>query len=385
MQTEILMIGTELLLGQIVDTNASYLGQTLADHGINLYQKTTVGDNLQRICRCMDDALDRADVILTSGGLGPTEDDLTREAIAEVLNRPLEIQPELLDRLETIFSFIGRSMSENNKKQALLPQGGVAIDNPNGTAPGILVDDPRGVIIAMPGVPHELKPMMEDHVLPFIKQKFGFEAVLKSRVLKICGMGESKVDEAIGDIIRDQANPTVGVLASPDVVRIRISARAGDEQSANAIIGPVEEKIQERLPGRIFGADDDTIENVLDAILADRDLTIGIGESASGGFVIQRLSWAGCKHFLGGFVAPPSADLTAETLAREACLRTGASCGLGIGADPESGNTHVAFVHPDGLEEWELRWPIADKRYQTRVGITAIDMVRRYLIGALAR
>lgn len=382
MNAEILMIGTELLLGQIVDTNASYLGQTMAEHGLNLYQKTTVGDNLPRICRCLDEALDRSDVVITSGGLGPTEDDLTREAIAEVLGRPLEMQPELLERLETIFSFIGRSMSENNKKQALLPQGGVAIENPNGTAPGILVDDPRGVIISMPGVPHELKPMMENHALPFIKKKFGIEAVLQSRVLKVCGMGESKVDEAMGDLIRDQSNPTVGVLASPDVVRIRITARAENSEAAAALIAPVEEAIYSRLPGRILGADDDTIESVVDGLLNDRGWTLGVGESASGGFILQRLSWAGCRSFRGGFVAPPdNANATAEALAHDARKQTGSDCGLGVGIDADGAQTCVVFSTPDGDVDWTLRWPVTDKRFQTRVGITALDLVRRHLVG----
>jgi len=384
MQAEILMIGTELLLGQIVDTNASWLGQTLADHGINLYQKTTVGDNRQRIERCLDNGLNRADVILTSGGLGPTEDDLTREAIAEVLDRPLETHPDLLERLEMIFSMINRPMTENNKKQATLPRGAQAIENPNGTAPGILVEDERGIIISMPGVPHELKPMTEDFVLPYLKEKFGLAGVLRSRVLKVAGMGESRVDEAIGDIIRGQENPTVGVLASPDVVRIRITARADDPESAARMIEPVEAGILERLPGRVYGADEDTLEGVVDGLLKARDWTLAVGETSSGGVVLQRMSFAECEQFAGGFVLGRAEYTTQSTaagvLARRAMETTGATCGLGIGFEPADDKTHVAFVWPGGEESWELKWPLRDKRYQTRVGVTAIDLVRRHLI-----
>ncbi|MBI2432524.1 MAG: hypothetical protein HYV26_06615 [Candidatus Hydrogenedentes bacterium] len=236
MNAELLMIGTELLLGQIQDTNASYMGQTLALHGINLFQKTTVGDNQQRIMAALDGALSRAGVVLCSGGLGPTEDDITRECIAELLGRKLEFRQALWDEVVQRFAPLRVKITENNKRQATLPVGAIAIDNPHGTAPGLIIEDARGIIICMPGVPMELKPMLETKVIPYLLRKFGQQGVLHCRVLKVCAMGESRVDSIIGDLILASTNPTIGLLASPDAVRIRIAARASSIVEAQALV-----------------------------------------------------------------------------------------------------------------------------------------------------
>jgi nicotinamide-nucleotide amidase len=385
MKAEILMIGTELLIGQIVDTNASYIGQTLALHGVNLYQKSTVGDNFERLTRAFDQALDRADLIITSGGLGPTEDDLTREVIAALLGRPLELQPELLERLETIFNAFGRPMTENNKKQAYLPRGAKAIDNPNGTAPGLLVEDPRGTIICMPGVPHELKAMLHDQVLPYVKERFGIEGVLHSRILRVAGMGESRVDEAIGDLIKSSQNPTVGVLASIDVVRIRITAYAATEAAAKELIVPVEAEVRDRLQGRIYGVDDDSIEGVVDELLREKGWTLAVGETSTGGLIAQRLTAAACTQFRGGCIVPPAAfngpPMAADALAERARRETGADCGLGLAYDPDTKASHAILITPQGQSDWTTQWPRLDLHYQTRVGVTALEMVRRALVG----
>lgn len=382
MNVDILMIGTELLLGQIVDTNAAYLGQTLAEHGVNLYYKGAVGDNLDRVCRSLETALGRSDVVLTSGGLGPTEDDLTREAIAKVFGRPLETRPELVDRLEAIFAAFGRPMTPNNLKQAMAPAGAAIIDNPNGTAPGILVEDPKGVVIAMPGVPYELKAMTQDFVLPYLMRRFGIVAALRSRVLLVAGMGESRIDQAIGDLMRDLANPTVGVLASPDMVRIRISARAASEQEALEAIAPVEREIRSRLEGRVFGVDHDTLEGVTDAALREKGWTLAIADRAAGGVAAQRLLWSGARSLLGAFAEPPvpgASEDGAIALAQQARAHYRADCGLATDYVASSGATVAAFVTPAGEKTWTLRWPLTDKRYQTRVGATSIELMRRYL------
>lgn len=382
MNVDILMIGTELLLGQIIDTNAAYLGQTLAGHGVNLYYKGTVGDNLDRICRSLETALERADVVLTSGGLGPTEDDLTREAIAKVYGRPLETRPELVERLETIFAAFGRPMTPNNLKQAMAPAGAVIIENPNGTAPGLLIEDPKGAVIAMPGVPYELKAMTQDFVLPYLMRRFGIVAALRSRVLMVAGMGESRIDEAIGDLMRDLQNPTVGVLASPDMVRIRISARAPSEQEALEAIEPVEREIRSRLAGRIFGVDHDTLEGVADAALREKGWTLAIADRAGGGVAAQRLLWSGAQSLIGAIAEPAIADASEDgaiALAQRARDHYGADCGLAMEYVRNSGATVAAFVSPAGDKTWTLRWPITDKRYQTRVGATTIELMRRFL------
>ncbi len=387
MQCEILMIGTELLLGQIVDTNAAFMGQTLAEHGINLYQKTTVGDNPERIRNAFDDALRRSDVVLTSGGLGPTEDDITRECIADLLDRPLEFRQDLYDELAARFERFRFAMTENNRKQATAPRGAISIPNPNGTAPGLIVEDARGTIICMPGVPHELKAMLTDSVLPYLKKKFGIAAVIHSRVLKVCGIGESRVDAAIGDLIKHQQNPTVGVLASPDAVRIRITARAATRDEACALIGEVDARVRERLPGLIMGVDDETLEQVVDGLLRARGWRIALAESVTGGALARRMAAAGVPSFAGGMVLPCAAlsqDDTARAaaeLAAQARAQYGAECALGIAANPSARQTAVHFASPEGGITWDMTYWGTDDRSQVRTSIFALENVRRHLAG----
>ena len=386
MQTEIVMIGTELLLGQIVDTNASSMGRMLADHGIPIYQKTTVGDNQERIVRVLDQALVRADVILTSGGLGPTEDDLTREAVAQVLGRPLEFRQDLLDQIAALFKRFGRPMPENNRKQAMVPKGGRPIDNPNGTAPGLIVDDPRGVIICMPGVPRELFPMLEHSVLPYIKERFQIRGLIHGRVLKVCGVGESRVDELIGDLMRTQENPKIGVLASVDAVRIRISAKADSREEADALIAPVEQAVRDRLPGLIMGVDDDTLEDVVDQLLRVHGWTLAVGETDTGGMIGQRLTAHGARTFMGALVLPT--DTFTETATEDAALNFAedvrshfrADCGLALAHIPNSERTLCAFITPNGSKSWEVTFPGKDDRRQTRLSGGALEQVRRVLL-----
>ncbi|HRZ17247.1 MAG TPA: molybdopterin-binding protein, partial [Candidatus Hydrogenedentes bacterium] len=224
MRAELMMIGTELLLGQIVDTNAAFMARALAEHGINVYFKTTVGDNVERISAALETALSRADVVLCSGGLGPTEDDITRECVAGVLGRALEYHPEIYAAIEARFAHMGRKITENNRRQAMAPRGAEIVENPHGTAPGLFVDDPKGVVVCMPGVPGELKPMLTERVIPRLCERFGITGTLRYRVLRVCGMGESRVDALMGDLILSGANPTVGLLAAVDGVTIRIAA-----------------------------------------------------------------------------------------------------------------------------------------------------------------
>jgi len=307
MQAEIVTIGTELLLGQIVDTNAAFIGQVLAENGINLYQKTTVGDNPECIRSALEGALGRSDVVLTSGGLSPTADDITRECVAQLLGRPLVFRQELYDQLAARFARFRFKMTENNEKQAMAPEGAIAIENPHGTAPGLIVEDDLGTVICMPGVPRELKPMLTDRVIPYLREKFGLRGVLQSRVLKVCGVGESRVDTAIADLIASQQNPTVGVLASPDAVHIRITARAQTLEEADGLIDPVDAAVHERLPGLVIGADDATLEQAVDTLLVDRGWRLAVAETHTGGMVAQRLTAAGVRCFAGGRILPTSA------------------------------------------------------------------------------
>ena len=257
MQSEILMIGTELLLGQIQDTNATYMARALATSGINLYWKTTVGDNAARINDALRLGLERSDAILCSGGLGPTVDDITRDCVAEVMGMPLEYHDDLYQVIAERFRHRNRPLSENNKRQALLPRGAVPIHNPNGTAPGLIAESDKGVIICMPGVPHELKPMLDTVVIPYLCWKFNIHCTIHYRVLKVYGMGESRVDDAISDIINNNSNPTVGLLASRDAVRVRITACAATKDDAETLIEPIDALVRQRLEGLASGMDYD--------------------------------------------------------------------------------------------------------------------------------
>ncbi len=387
-QAEILMIGTELLLGQIEDTNATHMARVLADNGINLYQKTTVGDNHDRICTALRDALSRSDVVLCSGGLGPTEDDITRECVSEVFGRPLEYHEEIFELIESMFARFRLRMTENNKKQAMVPRDATAIDNPNGTAPGLLVDDERGIVICMPGVPRELKAMLDDTVIPYLRDRFAVSGVLRYRVLKVCGLGESHVDKAIGDLITDSTNPTVGVLANPLAVRIRIAAKSEDAAGADALIDPMDAEIRRRLPNLIMGVDEDTIEGVVNDLLAERGWTLAVVETTSGGMIAQRLTAASATQFLGARVLPVEAlDLRnparkAVELAQEARDEFTATCALAVVSDPEAGATTAVFVHPEGHEEWTFGRPGRNEIMQARVATVSLEYIRRFLVGA---
>lgn len=382
MQCEIMMIGTELLLGQIVDTNAAFMGQALAEHGINLYEKTTVGDNAARIKQALDAALNRSDVILTSGGLGPTEDDITRECIAELLDRPLEFREELYADLAARFERFRFNMTENNKKQACAPRGAISIPNPNGTAPGLIVEDDRGAIICMPGVPAELKPMLTDSVIPYLRERFGITGLIHSRVLKVCGIGESRVDAAMGDLIVNQQNPTVGVLASADAVRIRITARANSVEEADALIDDVDAKVRERLPGLVMGVNDTALEQVVDGLLQARGWRLAVAETVSGGTLARLFTTARAASFAGGLVIPGAGN--GEAIAETARRQFGAECALAVTGYVETRDATVYFLSPDETRHWDITCMGINPNAQLRMATLALENVRRHLLGIVA-
>ncbi len=387
MQAEIIMIGTELLLGQVQDTNATFMAQVLAENGINLYWKTTVGDNRARILEALDRALGRAEVVLCSGGLGPTEDDITRECVAELLNRPLEYHEELFQAILQRFAHTRAKITDNNKKQAQLPQGASAIPNPHGTAPGICVEDARGILLCMPGVPSELKPMMTDEIIPYLRRRFGIAGVLHYRVLKVCGMGESRVDSLIGDLINAHSNPTIGLLASLDAVRIRIAARAETIEAANALIDPVEAAITERLGGLIMGKDDDTLEEVVDRLLCARGWTLAVLETGTGGALSQRLTASHASSFAGGKVVPrpnlggASPGDFGLDFAQRLLVECKTTCVLALIADSEAHRTAAVFVSPEGTKRWDIGYYGDAERNQLRTSVVALEGVRRWLNG----
>lgn len=291
MRAEIIAVGTELLIGQIANTNAQEISEGLASIGVDVHHHVVVGDNQDRIAAAITNALDRSDVVIVTGGLGPTHDDLTREAISAATSRPLA-RSALLERWVTEkFERMGRPMAPSNLRQADVPQGATTIDNPRGTAPGFVLEVDSKTIFAVPGVPAEMKGMLESTVLPSISKLAG-QGVLFSRVLKAAGVGESDLANRIDGIIQDldaEDGPKIALLASPGEVKIRISVKASDRDQGLAAILPVERNLKSVLGSMVFGSDSDTLESVTVGLLKDRGLTLAVAESFTGGHLISRL------------------------------------------------------------------------------------------------
>ena len=256
MNAEIVAIGSELLLGQIVDTNSAWMAQRLAAQGVNLFYKTVVGDNPGRMLEVIAKAMERSDLVITSGGLGPTQDDLTREIVAQATGKKLVLDPKLLAQIEDRFRRRGFIMTENNDRQAYIPEGSIPVENPNGTAPSFIVEDPRAVVFCLPGVPFEMKWLFDNELVPYIRSKFNLSEAIYSRVLKVADLGESAVDNLIGHLIAESKNPTVGVLAHPGQVDVRITAKASNQEAAERLIEPLEREARELLGHNVFATDD---------------------------------------------------------------------------------------------------------------------------------
>ena len=259
---EVITIGTELLLGVIQDTNTSFIAKTLNSAGIDIFHASMIGDNEERIALEIRAALKRADIIITTGGLGPTIDDPTRDAVALAFNRRTEFKPELWDQILTRFKAYGRIPTENNKRQAFIPEGAVAIPNPVGTAPAFYIEENHKVLFSLPGVPSEMKTLLNSDVLPIIKSKFPIESAIVIRTIHTAGIGESSVDELVSDLEK-MSNPTVGLAAHPGQVDIRITAKANTRELAQELITPVEEKVKKLLGDFIYGEDDITLNKVI--------------------------------------------------------------------------------------------------------------------------
>ncbi len=306
---EIVAIGSELLLGQIIDTNSAWMAQRLSTLGINLFYKTVVGDNLGRMKEVIGQALDRSDLVITSGGLGPTQDDLTREIVAEATGRKLVLHQDLLEQIERRFRRRGLIMTANNERQAYVPEGAIPVENPNGTAPSFIVEDPRGVIFALPGVPFELKWLFDNQVMPYVRAKFNLSEIITYRVLKVADMGESSVDDRIGSLIANSRNPTVGVLAHPGQVDVRIAAKAANFAEAMKLIEPVDGEVRRLLGRHVFATDEETMEDTVRKLLQDKGKTIAVYEDLTGGLVSERLQQAGSERFVEGIISTRPASI----------------------------------------------------------------------------
>jgi nicotinamide-nucleotide amidase len=367
MRAEIVSIGTEILLGEIIDTNSAYISERLPALGIDVYYKHVVGDNLGRLVAVLQAARERADIVITTGGLGPTEDDLTREAVAAVHGEQTAVDPALEVWLRGLYQRRGAVMPERNIKQTWLIPSARAIPNPRGTAPGWWVERDGKIVISMPGPPSEMNRMWEEEVAPELLKRHDGTVLIK-RTLKTAGIGESNVDEILSPLLKSE-NPSIGLYARADGVHVRMGAKAPTQEEARALIAPMEAEMRRLLHPYVWGVDDDTFEKVLGEILAERGLTLAVMESCTGGLLADTITNVpgSSRYFRGGIVSyateiktamgvDPSviekfgiySDETAMAMAKAARERLGADIGIGTtgvaGPEPE-GATPVGEVH----------------------------------------
>jgi nicotinamide-nucleotide amidase len=376
---EIISIGTELLLGEIVDTNAQYIARALKDAGIDLYRKTTIGDNAGRIALALREALDRSEIVITSGGLGPTVDDLTREGIAMALGVEIEFVPELWEQIQDRFRRFDRLPTENNKRQAYIPSGAIPVENPVGTAPAFIVLVPGDkAIISLPGVPREMEYLMEHAVLPFLVQHYNLHGIIKSLTLHTSGVGESQVDELISDLEKG-SNPTVGLSAHAGQVDIRIAAKADSPGEANSMIEPVAASIRQRLGNWIYGEDQQTLQEVALKHLESLSWKLGLVEAGLNGRLTQRL--ASIKGpFSGGkvLVKLPDPDLL-PGLAKEFLETQDVDVSMGVGLYPagEKQDLHIVIITPEYEKNFLRSYGGPPQLAQTWAVNTGLDLIRK--------
>ncbi|HZS33240.1 MAG TPA: CinA family nicotinamide mononucleotide deamidase-related protein [Methylomirabilota bacterium] len=395
MRAEIVSIGSELLLGQIVDTNAAVIARHFAALGLDLFQKVTVGDNLGRVTAALETALARAEVVVTTGGLGPTEDDVTREAVARATGRALVFQPQLLEDIEGFFRARGLVASPSNRKQAYIPAGALAVPNPVGTAPCFILEDGGRTLAVLPGVPREMEYLLTTRVIPHLRSRYRGEAVIVSRLLRVVGLGESRVGEILADFMAKGANPTVGTMAHPGQVDVRIAAKATDEGAARALIAPVEAAVRARLGETVFGTDGDTLEGVVAQRLVGADRRLALLEVGTGGLVTERLtSVPGAGDRVEAMVAPlprarqhlHAASATVAGLAEAVRAWAGADVGAAVVVGPPEAPgpnpvhpTRTAVATAEGTSEAEHR-PGGDLRQvRLRAQLLLLDHLRRAL------
>jgi nicotinamide-nucleotide amidase len=408
MNAEIVSIGSELLLGQIVDTNASWIAQRLAESGVNLFYKTTVGDNMDRMVETLDRALDRSDVVITGGGIGPTQDDLTREAIAKVTGREVVTDPESLIELRERFQKRGFILTKNNERQAQIPSGAIVVKNPNGTAPAFIVETDRGVTISLPGVPFEMKWLVENEVIPYLREKYGLTQMIHYRILKVADIGESAVDDKIGHLIAESKNPTVGVLAHPGQVDVRIAALAESIEEADKLIDVVDVEVRKLLGDNIFAVDDETIESVVGERVTSNNATIATCEDLSGGSVASAIQKAADSALLQSSIVstnealekiardggenPPFAGGAERTaaLARAIKKSSGATYGIAVHGEEEGdqqvvnlgkGETYIVVSGPNGERTRHVRSAGRGGPDRQRAAMGALSLFRRELQG----
>ncbi len=390
---EIIAIGTELLLGEITDTNSVFMARQLRNIGVNIFFMTTVGDNLGRIAESIRAAFSRAEIVITCGGLGPTVDDMTRQAVADATERPLEFHQSLYDSIAERFQGFGVRMTANNRQQAYLPHEALLVENPVGTAPAFIVESDLGIIICLPGVPREMKYLLTASVVPYLLRKFDL-GIIVARTLRTAGIGESSLDDMIGAEILNERNPSVGLAAHHGCVDIRLTAKAKSKVEAESLLDAMQQRLFNRVGDHIFGTDEATLEGVVSQMLGARQLSIHILEAGLPGVISERLD-SGLSFVTSEALAHPddlfnklgrdSRDTTLRELAVDAVQRSRRENGsdacvvslsypdLDENADLEQGSA-IAVATAEGVayraygfgarsalaQDWLSRWGLAN-------------------------
>ena len=411
MVVELVSVGTELLLGNIVNTNARYLSEKCAMLGLSVYYQTTVGDNEERLAEVIKTALNRSDIVILNGGLGPTEDDLTKETCAKVMGLPLVTDQHTKERLKEYYK--GRKkedLPESNWKQAVIPEGAVVFDNGNGTAPGLVVEQNGKTVILVPGPPNELYPMMEKQICPYLQKKN--EEVILSQMVKICGFGESKVEEMILDLIDKQTNPTLATYAKQGEVHLRVTARAATEEEAKKLLKPMVKEIKKRFGEAVYTTDEkETLTDVVVKLLKKHELTVTTAESCTGGLLAGTLVGVPgvSEVFREGFVTYSNkakrklldvskstlkkygavSAQTAKEMAKGGVFATDADICVAItglagpdGATPEKpiGLVYIACYMNDKVHVEEFRFKGDRQKIRERSVVQALDVLRRSIL-----
>ena len=385
---EIITIGTELLLGETTDTNTRFIARSLRGLGVDLYRTQTVGDNAGRIAQAVRAALERVQIVITTGGLGPTVDDPTRQAIAEATGTELEFHPELWEQIVARIGRYGRTPTENQKRQAYIPAGAIVIENPVGTAPAFILEVSRpatdagpgertGTIITLPGVPSEMETLLIDAVIPYLQKRYQLNEIIKVRTLHVSGLGEGVIDNQVGDL-EMLANPTVGLTAHSGVVDIRIAAKAATEAEANQMIGKVEQELRSRLGDNVFGADEDTLEGVTLDALAQRGWQLASVESGLNGSLCSRLNQTHHPNYRGG----DTREIQLGSLAQAAgmiqqALNATVVLGVYLSISAKGQDVFILLITPLGQEKRHLTYGGHPKNAPRWAINSSLDWLRR--------
>ena len=409
MIAEIISVGTELLMGQIVDTNSQYISSKLSEMGIDVFYKSTVGDNPQRLRDTLKTALGRSDVIITTGGIGPTEDDITKETMAELMGFELYMHSESLQKIESYFEKNHKVMAEINKKQALMPKGGIVMPNPRGTAPGCIMSQKGKFAVVLPGPPFEMRHMFDQYVVPFLEDKC--DDIIYSRYLKICGMGESDVAQNLSELIHNQTNPTLATYASPGEVQLRITAKCKKGEDPIPIVEPVVQQVKEILGNVVYAEDNINLDELVAKTLINQGKTLAVAESCTGGMLSSRLvDYPGCSKFLiegivsySNFAKQKHLGVPKEMLdeygavseevagAMASGVRKDAGADYGIGitgiAGPDGGTeekpvglVYIGIADENGCEVHRYLYSYDRKRIRERTVKTALNLLRLKLM-----